>query len=423
MQLSKELTFLLNQEADWRNNTINLNASENYTSPMIKKLIGLHPSYDFYDFPPSGGVIVGPWSFSNTIYLQNITNHINQLSESLLSCPTLDTRAKGGQAAEIAVLTGLGDSNDHVFYVQEKDGGHFGLNFICKKIGIVLTPIYFDKQKYQIDVDNTIKIMRKVWKNKTSKKLIILSQSFILCQQPLKYFVERVKNSFSDTVITYDISHILGLIVGKQLINPITQGVDIIHGSTHKTFPGPQKGIIGFPISCNENIKENIKHALSPGLQSNCGTSEVLALAATLEEMKLYGKDYAQTTCLHAKYLANLLDSSGLSVAGKQFGFTETHQIWVTIGTEQQAWQACARLHNAGIRVYPANLPFINTWGLRLGTNAMTRLGFSTNEIKKVGQWMVDILLNDVEPKKVLENVQSLMQEFSIKGVHFTFKN
>ncbi|WP_395971438.1 hypothetical protein WH390_14620 (plasmid) [Candidatus Arsenophonus nilaparvatae] len=69
-------------------------------------------------------------------------------------------------------------------------------------------------------------------------------------------FRGKGKNSFSDTVITYDISHTLGLIVGKQLINPITQGVDIIHGSTHKTFPGPQKGIIGFPISCNENIKK-----------------------------------------------------------------------------------------------------------------------------------------------------------------------
>ncbi|MGP1925049.1 MAG: hypothetical protein ACTS73_09590 [Arsenophonus sp. NEOnobi-MAG3] len=201
-------------------------------------------------------------------------------------------------------------------------------------------------------------------------------------------------------MITYDISHTLGLIIGKQLINPITQGVDIIHGSTHKTFLGPQKGIIGFPISCNENIKTNIKDALSHGLQSNCGISEVLALAATLEEMKLYGKDYAKTTCLHTKYLANLLDLSGLSVAGKQFGFTETHQVWVTIGTEQQAWQACSKLHNAGIRVY-ASLPFVNTCGLRLGTNAITRLGFSTNEIKKVDQWMVNILVNKLDRKGI----------------------
>ncbi|MDR5617833.1 hypothetical protein [Arsenophonus sp.] len=57
MHLSKELTALLKQEADWRNNTINLNASENYTSPIVKKIIGLHPSYDFYDFPPSGGLL------------------------------------------------------------------------------------------------------------------------------------------------------------------------------------------------------------------------------------------------------------------------------------------------------------------------------------------------------------------------------
>ncbi|MDR5617834.1 hypothetical protein [Arsenophonus sp.] len=226
---------------------------------------------------------------------------MNKLSNNLLSCPTLDTRPKGGQAAEIAVLTGLANSYEQVFYVQEKDGGHFGLNYICKKIGIALIPICFDNKNHQIDVDNTIKIMKKFWKKTTSKKLMILSQSFILRQQPLKYLVDRVKNNFPETIITYDISHTLGLIVGNQFINPITQGVDIIHGSTHKTFPGPQKGIIGFPISCHKNTQTTIKQALSPGLQSNCGTSEVLALAATLEEMKLYGKNYAETTCFTCK--------------------------------------------------------------------------------------------------------------------------
>lgn len=421
MKLSNELTLLLNQEADWRNNTINLNASENYTSPITKQLIGLHPSYDFYDFPPSGGFIEGPWCFSDNTHLNQIKNHINKLSDDLLSCPILDTRAKGGQAAEIAVLTGLAKKNDRVFYVHERDGGHFGLNFISKKIGIKLIPICFDNQKYQIDVDNTINLMKKVWKKTTSQKIIILSQSFILCQQPIKKLVNSVKNLFPTAIITYDVSHTLGLIIGKQLVNPATQGVDIIHGSTHKTFPGPQKAIIGFPFSCRKNIRENIQHALSPGLQSNCGTAEVLALAAVLEEMKLFGEPYAQATCQHAKFLANLLDSIGFNIAGKTFGFTETHQVWIIIGTEQQTWHACAKLHRAGIRVYPANLPFVNTWGLRLGTNAMTRLGFTINEIEKVGQWIVDILFKNMIPENVFKNVKSLMRDFPIKKIKFTF--
>lgn len=58
MSLSQTLKLLLTQEANWRRQTINLNASENYTSPLVKQLIGLHPSYDFYTFPPSGALLM-----------------------------------------------------------------------------------------------------------------------------------------------------------------------------------------------------------------------------------------------------------------------------------------------------------------------------------------------------------------------------
>ncbi|WMY95964.1 MAG: hypothetical protein RA162_00050 (plasmid) [Arsenophonus sp.] len=422
MNLSKELALFLNQEAEWRHQTINLNASENYTSPLVKNLVGLHPSYDFYDFPPSGGIILGPWNFSDAIYLEKISKHINKLSKNLLSCPILDTKAKGGQVTEIAILSALAKRNDKVFYIKEEDGGHFGLNFISKKIGVMLIPIYFNNKTYKIDVENTIKKIRKVWKNTTSRKLIILSQSFILREQPLKNLVENIKNDFHNTIITYDISHILGLIIGKKLKNPIQEGVDIIHGSTHKTFPGPQKGIIGFPIFLHKNIIKNIQDALSPGLQSNCGTSEVLALGAALEEMKTFGESYAQTICENSKYLANKLYSLGLKIPGKKFGFTETHQVWIIIGTEEKTWQACSKLHRAGIRVYPTYLPFVKIWGLRLGTNAITRLGFSINDIETIAKWIIDVLVKNIKPENIFKNVQSFMKNFPIKKVSFTFK-
>ncbi|WMY95320.1 MAG: hypothetical protein RA163_00050 (plasmid) [Arsenophonus sp.] len=422
MNLSKELALFLNQEAEWRHQTINLNASENYTSPLVKNLVGLHPSYDFYDFPPSGGIILGPWNFSDAIYLEKISKHINKLSKNLLSCPILNTKAKGGQVTEIAILSALAKRNDKVFYIKEEDGGHFGLNFISKKIGAMLIPICFDNKKYKIDIENTTKKIRKAWKNTTSKKLIILSQSFILREQPLKNLVENIKNDFDHTIITYDISHILGLIIGKKLKNPIQEGVDIIHGSTHKTFPGPQKGIIGFPIFLCKNIIKNIEDALSPGLQSNCGTSEVLALGAALEEMKIFGESYAQKTCLNSKYLANKLYSLGFNIPGKKFGFTETHQVWLIIGTEEKTWQACAKLHRAGIRVYPTYLPFVQTWGLRLGTNAITRLGFSINDIETIAKWITDVLVNNIKPENIFKNVKSFMKNFPIKKVSFAFK-
>lgn len=420
MKLSQELLLLLQKEADWRKKTINLNASENYTSPLVKQLVGLHPSYDCYPFPPAGGGIEGPWKFSGPPYLQSIEHMLNRLGEHLLGCPTLDARPKGGQAAEITLLIGLANAGDTIFYVQESDGGHFGLNLISQKMNIQLVPLCFNHERYQIDVPNTLKRLQHTWKHSTTRKLILIGQSFILRQQPLSTLVAEAKNIFPDIIISCDISHTLGLIMGQQFPNPIFQGVDIIHGSTHKTLPGPQKAIIGFPETFNNALRATIQQALSPGLQSNCGTSEILALAVALEEMRVYGRAYAQAVCLHARYLATQLDGHGFKVAGKAFGFTETHQIWMIIGNEQQAWQAFAKLHRAGIRVYPAALPFVRQWGLRLGTAAMTRLGFSTAEINQVALWIQQVLLENVQPEKIFGQVKQLMKSFPLQQVKYT---
>jgi glycine hydroxymethyltransferase len=423
MEISSELSLLLTQEANWRQQTISLNASENYTSPLVKKIIGQHPSYDFYAFPPSGGIIEGPWCFSGQPYLEQIEQHINHLGQQLLNCGQIDARAKGGQAAEITVLLGLAEAHDAVFYVQEKDGGHFGLNFMSQKLGIQLIPICFNNENFQIDIQQTLQRMKIVWQKNTKRKLIIIGQSFILRQQPLQALVNVVKNEFNDVLICYDVSHTLGLIIGQQFPNPILQDVDIIHGSTHKTFPGPQKAIIGFSTHLDKKLKETVQFALSPGLQSNCGTSEILALAIALEEMKVYGKDYAAAVCQHAKYFSSLLDKLGFNVIGKQFGFTETHQVWLAIGNEQQAWQAFGDLHKASIRAYPAYLPYVNTWGLRLSTNAITRLGFQREEISRLAEWIKQILIDKISPNKIKDSVQKLMQIFPIQNVKYGFSD
>ena len=44
--------------------------------------------------------------------------------------------------------------------------------------------------------------------------------------------------------LLYDGAHVLGLILGGQFQNPFEEGAHFISGSTHETFPGPQRGVI-----------------------------------------------------------------------------------------------------------------------------------------------------------------------------------
>lgn len=398
---------------------INLNASENYTSPLIKQILGNHASYDFYPFPPVGGFIQGPWLFSAPCYFNQLTEYLNKLGKKAFACEKIDARLKGGQAAEIAILLALANKGETVFCVSEKDGGHFGLEQIAKSIGVNLYPINFDPNTHYINIETTLSNMQAVWLAST-RKLVILNQSFLLRQPNLREFSEKVKFAFPDSLLCYDISHTFGLIIGNQLTNPLEAGFDIIHGSTHKTFPGPQKAIIGYPKHLQENIKNRIDKTVSPGLQSNCGTSEVLALAATFEEMLIHGFDYAKAVCDHAKLLGNALFQKGFNCVGRDFGFTETHQVWLIIGQEQQAWLACSLLLQAGIRTYPAYLPHTEQWGLRIGTAAITRLGLQQEEILYIADFISDILLKKTAPSSVRKQVRSIMAKFPLNALRFT---
>ena len=91
------------------------------------------------------------------------------------------------------------------------------------------------------------------------------------------------------------------------------------------------------------------------------------------------------------------------------------------MGEEKKAWKAFGDLHLAGIRSYPAFLPFVKTWGLRLSTNAITRLGFEKEHIKQVANWIKMILIDNVPSHKINGEVRVLMDQFSIHKVKYGF--
>lgn len=419
--ISNKLKKLLALDEDVRKNTINLNASENFTSNTVKNILS-HLAYDNYSFPPYGGLIEGIWEFSGTNTYDIICEHINELCADMLATKEVDSRPKGGQAAEISVLLSLASAGDQVFYISEKNGGHVGLDFIANQCGIRLIPLLFDPRTHTLLIDENIETMKNTWKS-NSKKTVMLCQSYLLKAQPYDQFSKAVKSQFPDCMMSCDVSHPLGLIIGHQFPNPLHCGFDILHASTHKTFPGPQKAIIATSTNTNVNV-ERLRFSVSPGLQSNCGTSEIFALAVALEEMKLFGKKYAEDVCAHAKHLAHELSSLGLQVVGEEFGFTDTHQVWILTGDEKSAWNAAAQLHKAAIRAFPSYLPFTNdAYGLRLGVNAMTRRGFGLDEFEQVARWIKRGLYNDNGHEKIKEEVSIVLDEFSLGQIKYSFDN
>lgn len=424
INLWQQFNAIAHQDAMERYLTLNLNASENHTSQLVRHILAQHPCYDNYEFPPSGGDIVGPWQFTKEPYNEQLVTVIADQCQELLGSPHISVRPRGGQAAEIALLLALGKTGDTLFYVQETDGGHFGLTHMAKHCGMQLLPIPFHPTTHFIDTEQLLINMKKVW-CPNSTKVMMINQSFVLRPQRWQHLIETIKHTFPDCVITCDLSHTIGLIMGKQLPNPLQAGVDIIHASTHKTLPGPQKAIILFNPTLPEKYQQAIHSAVSPTLQSYCGTSEIMALSAALFEMQCYAAPYAQAVCQTAKAMAEQLSALKCQIIGKAFNYTQTHQIWLIIGNESQAWQACANLHRANIRVLPALIPFSTDttqprWGIRLGTNALVRRGMTVSDITQIADWIAAILKHQESPAEVKKQVLQLSARFPLNKLHYT---
>jgi glycine hydroxymethyltransferase len=232
-------------------------------------------------------------------------------------------------------------------------------------------------------------------------KIILFGASLFLFPHPVKEAHDAARDV--GATIVYDSAHVLGLIAGEQFQDPLNEGVDVMTGSTHKTFPGPQHGI----IFTTRALADAIDDAVFPGTVSNHHLHHVAGLAVTLVEMLEFGKAYAQQTIKNAKTLGETLYNHEFNVLCPEKEFTESHQIVLDVG---RASVLAAALEKANIIANKNLLPWDdhnapeNPSGLRFGTQELTRLGMNESEMKIVAG-LVARVLNGEAPEKVKKDV------------------
>jgi glycine/serine hydroxymethyltransferase len=190
-------------------------------------------------------------------------------------------------------------------------------------------------------------------------------------------------------------------------------GLDSISGSTHKTLPGPQKGLL---VTNDEDVAERMAARL-PFAVSSGHSGSVAALAITLEELMPWRTEYASRVVGNARALAGCLARRGFDVAGAAFGFTETHQVWVhpPSGMPPKEWGK--RLAAGNVRSTTVTLPSQASPGLRLGVQELTRTGMREGDMAVVADLLARILLAGEDPLRVARDVVDFVRCFP--GVHF----
>lgn len=393
------------------NSALPLIATENMTSEFVQSCLSDDISRRYVLNENKEGD-VSNWKYP----LRNEITEIEQLGKNLTcklyNAYDADLRALSGLNCFTSVLFSLTQSGDSIMRVPSYAGGHFSTVGVCERFGVHVHDIPFDSSAYTIDVDLTVKLAKKI-----KPKLIFLDQSMVLFPHPVKKLREKLPESIK---ISYDASQTLGLIGGGCFQDPINEGASLLHGSTHKTFFGPQKGLIAF--GNDKEIIKNIKKNIQPFLASNAHLHHILSLVAALVELEEFGYKYAQQTILNAKTLAesmwngDLNEKSKYYIFGHNHGYTRSHQVWVVIGSQIETEKIFEKLILSGINVTSNEIPTFSPgidklFGIRIGTQEITRMGFDQSDMKYLGQMISDIILSKITPEIANKKIFALMDK------------
>jgi glycine/serine hydroxymethyltransferase len=243
--------------------------------------------------------------------------------------------------------------------------------------------------------------------------------------EPVKFVADLVKGWDSRPVIMYDMAHVLGLYGVFQ--EPLAEGADVITGSTHKTFFGPQRGVVAGNFPKGSELRKlwlDIVSRAFPGSTSNHHLGTLLALLMAAYEMNEFKKDYQNQVRSNAKAYARALHKRGIPVEGdERDGFTETHQVLIRIQEFGKGMDIARRLEENNIltnyQALPDDETFLDASGIRMGVQEMTRFGMKEEDFDGLAELVAEIILrnkaNKEEVKKFRKNFQEMHYCLSVQ--------
>jgi len=422
LQMSLDPDSVLNKVLDivklhnqWRRlETINLIASENVMSPLAE-YVYLNDMEGRY----AEGTL-GNRYYQGTKYIDTLEGILTELMKHLFHAKFADVRPISGTIANTAVYAALTTPGDTIFSIPIAAGSHIShrANGAPGILRLKVMNLPWNNEEFNVDINESIKLIKEV-----KPKIVILGSSLYLFPHPVKELSEVVHEV--NGYLLHDSAHVLGLIAGNAFPNPLDLGADIMTSSTHKTFPGPQGGVI---FTNNENLFAPIQKTVFPGLTSNYHHHRYAATAVAAIEMMKFGEAYAKQIVENARTLAEELHALGFNVAAENKGFTRTHQVLLDVSKLGGGAKSAILLERANIIVSKTATPWNKAFkeevsGLRLGVQEMTRFGMGKDEMKVIAEFMARVLIKGEDPERIRREVIEFRKEFTIVKYGFHLKD
>ncbi len=395
----QDIQNLIRKEEALADDFLHLTANETILSPLAQQVLSsnLYNRYllEHLDMRKDSPSRLGNFLFRGLNGINAIEHSATEICGHLFGAKYVEFRCLSGIHAMQTTFAALTKPGDKIMRVSTKDGGHFLTELICRTFGRDSCTYVF-KGIGEIDIDKT----REVFEQERPTLLYIDAMNYLF-----PFPLRELRDVVGDIPIVFDASHTLGLIAGGLFQDPLREGVDILQANTHKTFFGPQKGII---LGNNRALMEAISYTLSNGLVSSQHTASTLALFIALHETYYWGRDYAERVVKNAQYLANDLDRRGVPILAKERSFTCNHMFFIDnrplgVGTE-----ILERLLRANISAN-RSIAFEHVDAIRIGVQEITRLGYSQDDLELIADWIARLLLNDEDPSRIRKDVEEIV--------------
>ena len=381
-------------------------ASENIVSPRVQEVItsDLHGRY--------AEGLPGKRYYQGCDGFDDIESLGISLAKQVFNCNYANIQSTSGTVSNIGALKALAKPGDKITAISTADGGHISharMGAVGLR-GLDLTTYPWDVDRMEPDVDAACAMIREV-----EPTLALVGQSVFLFPTPLQEMADAAHEVGAK--VMYDGAHVLGLIAGGQFQDPFREGADVVTGSSHKTFPGPQGGFV-LSNSDDEKFQRKLNSAIFPGVCSSYHLHHVAGKVIALAEFAEYGAAYAEDIVSNAKAFGAAMAAEGFDVLAEGRGYTASHQILTRHGeTDSGAGAKAAQLlEDAGIitnmNMLPGDTKAMTPSGLRLGVQELTRVGMGNTQMEEVANLYARVLLKGEDPSSVKADVSALKGEF-----------
>ena len=403
-----DIAAALGREATRQRDTLEMIASENYTSPAVLAAMGSILTNKYAEGYP------GKRYYGGCEHVDEVETLAIDRAKALFAAEHANVQPHSGAQANLAAYYALMEPGDTALGMELSHGGH-----LTHGLSVNLSGRWFNFVSYGVDRETELidyDAMAELARTHRPKVIVVGATAY-----PRRYDFARsaeIGESVGATLVV-DMAHVAGLVAAGLHPSPVGLA-PVITSTTHKTLRGPRSAF----ILCDAEHATAIDRAVFPGTSGGPHMHTIAAKAVAFKEAATDDfRRYAAAIIENTQVLAEGLRAAGLRLVS---GGSDNHLLLVDVGVLDLTGKAVEEaLGSAGITVNKNTIPFDTrkptvASGIRVGTAALSTRGMGPDEMRRIAR-LIGRVLADVDDAAVQTTVRAevaeMVRAFPVPGI------